>query len=118
MAFPRNIGRAEQIIQKTLNATATIIRKSHVPDTTGGFTDTYATVGTYPCSFSRYQITPLERETTFGINAIAFWQFVFPVRTQIHITDRIICNSRTFEVVSAASGSWEIAARVLAQEIT
>jgi hypothetical protein len=119
MAAPRSLGRAESIFNRTvLNTTATVYRKTSVVDTSGGATDSYVVVFTLPCSFSRSLITPRENESTFTVQTLVFWQFVFPAGTVILATDRIVSDNRTFEVTSAASGSLEVAKRVLCTEIT
>jgi len=118
MAQPRYVDRAKSIIVATLNTTARVSRKSSVPDNSGGTTDSYAVVGTYQCSFERYQITPVERENTVTLVAQSFWRFTFPYGTTILPSDRLTCNGRAFEVVASATGSLEVATRVLCQEIT
>jgi hypothetical protein len=118
VSLPRSVERAKSVINKTLNTTATVYRKQVVTDDMGGQTDSYVTAGSYPCSFARYPITPVERETSVTVIAVAFWQFVFPDGTDIRTSDRLICNGRSFEVVSSATGSLSLATRVLAQEIT
>ena len=118
MAYPRSVGRAQQIIQKTFTVTATISRKTQVADTTGGFTDTYAETATYPCSFTRFQIRPTERETTISVESVMLWTFVFPFDADVRNTDRIACQGRSFEVISSASGSLEVAKRVVCMEIS
>jgi hypothetical protein len=118
MAIPRSVARATQVLELTFNASAAIWRKTQNPDTTGGFTDTYAEVATYPCSYSRFEIRPTERETTISVESVMLWTFVFPLGSDIRNTDRIISNGRTFEVVSSASGSLELAKRVVCTEIS
>lgn len=102
----------------SMTATATISRVTRVKDRSGGFTETWASVGTYSCSFSRFPIRPLERERDARIQAISYWAFRFPVGTVILNTDRIVVGARTFEVVSAGSGSTEITSQAVCQEIT
>jgi Phage head-tail joining protein len=112
------IARLKAALAHTLTASATIKRKTQVADNTGGFSDTYVTVATHLCSFSRAQITPIERENAVQVQAISFWNFVFAAGTDIRTTDRIVVSGRTFEVVSSATGSLELATRVVCQEIT
>ena len=112
------IARLKAALAQTFTVSATILRKSQVADNTGGFTDTYTAVATHMCSFSRAQISPIERENAVTVLAIVFWTFVFAAGTDIRTTDRITVGSRTFEVVSSASGSLELATRVVCQEIT
>lgn len=120
MAIPGTAGRArlEAALALTFTASASIKRKAQVADSTGGFADTYTTVATHRCSFSRSQITPIERESAVQVQAISFWNFVFASNTDIRTTDRIVVGTRTFEVVSSATGSLELATRVVCQEIT
>ena len=119
MALPGLAGQARlrAALARTFTVTADVSRKTQVADTTGGFTDTYAVVATLPCSFSRSQITPIERENAVTVRAISFWNFVFPAESDIQPTDRLIVGDRTFEVVSSATGSIELATRVICQEI-
>ena len=118
MSLPRAVDRAKTVIAATLNTTADVYRKGTTPDNMGGATDTYTKVATEPCSFSRYQITPIERENTVTLIGVSTWLFVFRYGTVIRTSDRLVCNGRTFEVVASATGSLEIATRVLCMEIT
>jgi Phage head-tail joining protein len=117
-AYQAALDQAKALIQTTFNTSATVLRKTSTVDTSGGFADSYASVATLACSFSRYQVTPVERENTFTVQTIVEWMFVFPFSSDIRTTDRLVVGSRTFEVVSGASGSLEVATRVLALEIT
>ena len=117
MTLPRDVTRFRQLLATTFNTTATIQRVSRVADNTGGTSDSYATVMTLPCQFYRQGTTPRERETTTQVQVTAIWIFVFPYGTELLNTDRITCNGRQFEVTSAATGSFELAARVLAVEL-
>ena len=117
MSLPRNVEKFRALLETTFNTTATIQRVSRVPDTTGGTSDSYATVLTLPCQFYRQGTTPRERENTTQAQVTVLWTFVFPYGTELENTDRITCNGRQFEVVSAATGSFELAARVLAMEL-
>lgn len=117
MSLPTNFSRAQALLATTFNTTATIQRVSRVPDTTGGTSDSYATILTLPCQFYRQGTTPRERENTTQVVVTVLWTFVFPYGTMLQNTDRITCNGRQFEVVSAATGSFELAARVLAMEL-
>lgn len=119
MSVPRALARARSAIERiTLDTPAVIYRRTQVPDATGGFTDTFTASFTVNCSFAAQGITPQEREGTFTVQAITVWRFVFPAGTDVRQTDRIICQGRTFEVTSSASGSVEVAKRVICTEIT
>lgn len=119
MVVPRALARAQSIVNRaTLSTTATIYRRTQVADTTGGFTDTFAVLATVACSFAPQGITPQEREGTFTVQTVTVWRFVFPAGTDVGATDRIVSQGRTFEVTSSASGSLEVAKRVICTEIT
>jgi len=111
------LSNIRSLAETIMTAEAVIYRKTSVSDSAGGFTDTYASVGSAPCSYAPYQITPLEREATVSILAVQTWRFQFPVGTEIHNTDRLVTDGRTFEVVSAGSGSIELSVRVICQEV-
>lgn len=112
-----SLGAARRVIAWQMTETATVQRLTQVVDTTGGFTDTYTTVATYPCSFTSYPITPIERETTINVVAVAFWRFVFPYDADIQPTDRLTVGARSFEVVSPHGPSLNTHVQVLAQEL-
>lgn len=105
------------VIQKTFDTTAVIMRLTKVRDTQGGHHDTYVAFATYRCSFSRYPVRPVERESQPRVQAITEWQFVFAYDTDVIATDRIESADRTFEVIDAGIGSGELARRVICLEI-
>lgn len=117
MPIPRNLSKAKQVIQRTFNTEAKVIRLTQVTDSAGGFIDSYATVGTYPCMFYKQGITPFERENTVQVRAQSIWVFVFASGTDVRPPDRLECQGRRFEVVSSGTGSIDIATRVVAMEI-
>jgi hypothetical protein len=119
MPIPRNTDILKRIVQQTFNTTCRVSRKTEVADSSGGMTDTYATVSTLACQFYRQGITPLERENAVQVRSISVWIFVFAWGSDVLPTDRLVevSSGRTFEVVSSATGSLDLACRVLAQEI-
>ena len=117
MPLPINLRRAERILEGIFDTTGTVMRKSEVHDTSGGMTDSYTSIGTFPCMFVRSNVTPRENENAYTIQHISYWTFSFPARTDISTTDRIVCNGRTFEVVGGRSGSFELATRVTCIEL-
>lgn len=117
MALPRNLAKAKQVIQRTFNTTAQVVRKTKVADNMGGFTDTYAVVATLPCQFYKQGITPVERENATQVLSVSVWVFVFASGSDVRPTDRLVSDGRTFEVVSSATGSLDLACRVTAMEI-
>ena len=119
MALPINTARAARMLTVTFNTSAQILRKSTVRDTSGGTIDSYATVATKACTFTRSNVTPRERENAFTIQHISYWTFVFEAGTDIRNTDRlyVAAEGRTFEVVGGRSGSLELATRVVCVEL-
>lgn len=105
-------------VAQTFTASAIVLRLTQVADSSGGFTDTYATAATYPCSFGRWDATPVERESQPRVLAISNWRFVFAVDVDIRTTDRLLVGTRTFEVVDAGVGSADTVRRVTCLEIT
>ena len=114
---PPRIAKAERAIQSTFTVSAKVYRKTSVSDDAGGSVDTYPHYATYPCSFARAGAMFIEREATTAVQSVNTWRFVFAAGTVILPTDRLVVDDRTFEVISGASSSWEIATRVLAVEI-
>lgn len=117
MTVPRAITAAQRVVAKTFTATATVMRRTQVADTSGGFSDTYAALATHSCSFSEEIVSPVERERDVRIQSISYWKFVFAAGTDIRLTDRLVVGARTFEVSGAGEGSLAVVLRVYAQEI-
>lgn len=117
MSIPRALARARQVAERTLSATATVLRKTSVRDSSGGSVDKYPEVATYPCSFRRSIITPREFERDVRVQSITFWSFIFPSGTDVRTTDRLVVDARTFEVVASGEGSRSLFLDVTAQEI-
>jgi len=120
MPIPRYFAKGSRIIERTFTGSVQLYRKVSVVDNTGGQTDTYEILAAIPCSYYRTGITPVERENATQVLTVTIWTFVFAAGTDIRPTDRLYvpAEGRTFEVVSFESGSFELARRVTAQEIT
>lgn len=103
---------------RVMPSTATVLRLTATPDTQGGTTNTYAAIGTYPCSLTHYPIRPVERESQPRIQLVALWNFKFPIAADIQSTDRLLLGARTFEVVDAGLGSQDLSRHVICLEIT
>lgn len=117
--IPRVLAKPRQVITRTFDTTATIVRKASVSDGEGGTTDTFAAIYTdVPCSLMRSGVRPQEREAAALVEGIMLWVVTFAYGTDVLRTDRIICMGRTFEVIGAGSGSYELAHRVTCLEIT
>lgn len=100
-----------------LNTTATVLRKSQVSDSSGGFADTYTAVATYPCTMVLFPIRPREVEASERIQNIRYWQFLFPYTADVQPTDRLVSDSRTFEVDGTGHDSYNVDLIVTALEI-
>lgn len=98
-------------------ATATVKRKMAVRDSSGGFTDTYVTHGTYSCSFSRYPIRPRDVPSAPRIQSQSAWYFSFPDGADIQLTDRLLVGTRTFEVLESGPRSTNLTLFVICMEI-
>jgi hypothetical protein len=109
----------QDTVAQTFTSTATVLRKVTVDDTQGGTTDSYPNTGlTYPCSYGRYPVRPVERENQPLLQLVTEWNFIFPLSADIRPTDRLLVDSRTFEVVDANAGSRDIVRRATCLEIT
>lgn len=117
MTVPRALERARTVVQQTMTAEATVQRKTRTGDRAGGNVEGWGDVATYPCSFAEYNVRSLERENTARVQAISYWQFVFPSNADVRVTDRLVVGARTFEVTGGGAGSVSISVRILALEI-
>jgi head-tail adaptor len=118
MPFPRSLERMRAIGNTTLSDTATIMRKVQVPDTSGGFVETYVDAGTVLCRLNNYQIRPREVEYQPRILAVAYWIVTVATTANIQNTDRLIIREKTLEVVNAVVGTLDVLQQVICQEIT
>ena len=115
--LPGELSSLRAAFTRLYDAEATVMRRVQVSDSAGGFTDSYVAAGTYPCTFSKYPVRPLDREQSERVQVMQAWQFVFPSGTDIQNTDKLIVGSRTFEVVAAGAWSTDITLGVYAEEI-
>ena len=99
------------------NTTAVVLRLTQVSDGAGGNTDAYAEAAEYPCSYSPFPITPVERESATQARSMSAWKFIFPAGSDVRPTDRLQADGRLWEVVEAIAGSREIQRAVLCWEI-
>ena len=89
---------------QTMTETATIQRKTSVSDGAGGFSDTWATVGSAAC-----RVAPGGAGTAQilagRLNEKSGWRITLPQGTDVSEADRINVGSRSFEVLSVL-GAW------------
>lgn len=111
------LSRVRHASEHLLGATASVLRRVETPDTSGGRSVTWQTVATYPCSYAREPLRPVERESGVRVQAFTYWQFLFPATADIGPSDRIAVGARTFEVVGTGHNSDEVLYEVICQEI-
>lgn len=94
-----------------------VLRKTAVADSQGGFKNTYTSVATYKCSFSKSQVRPRTAEYTVRVQDIAYWAFHFLPGTDIINTDKLRVGTRTFEIIGQGDGSSDVVLEIITQEI-
>jgi hypothetical protein len=101
----RGLGGLQAAVATTLTGSVDVHRKTRVPDTSGGQTDTYAKVASLPCSYRPSQFTPRERESAVRVQAYVYWTFTFAANVDVRPTDRLYLGTRRFEVVGGGAHS-------------
>jgi len=97
--------------------TCAISRKTLASDGAGGYTETWATVGSgVACRLAVARTG--ERVMADHIVHEGGFVVTLPYGTAVTPKDRILVGSRTFEVTGLASGSWETAVRASCSEVT
>ena len=107
--------RSEQ--SGTLPGTAVISRNSPTSDGMGGWTDAWAAVGTVLGRLAPASASGAERMVADRITGEDAWVITLPQGTDVTERDRVVIDSRTFEVVTPLAHSWETARRVVATEV-
>ena len=102
---------------ETLPGTAVISRNSPTSDGMGGWTDAWAAVGTVDGRVAPASESGAERLVAERITAEDAWVITLPHDTDVTARDRIVIDSRTFEVVAPLPHSWTTALRVVATEV-
>lgn len=107
-------------LDQSLPSTATILRRISAVDGLGGQTWTWNPVATnVPVRLSPIATLSTEQQTAERDTGLQAWQLTFTANTDIVLTDRVTIGARTFEVVRIdARMSWELDARVRADEVT
>lgn len=111
-------------MRATLNASlpdgGTVWRYTSASDSQGGYTNTYAAIGTANCRISPLQgqsggaNEPVAADKVTGVTE---WMITFPQGTDVLAADQIRSGGRTFEVVGPFARSWELGRRVRAVEV-
>lgn len=96
----------------------TIRRIGITNDGAGGVTTSNTDQTNVKCRFSPYQNTAAEDNTADHVATTHMWKVTLTAGTEITSRDRIIWDSRTFEVIGInATRSWEIGVRLTAVEV-
>jgi head-tail adaptor len=98
--------------ERAMPGTVVIQRQTRTRDSMGGFTETWAAVGTalariYPQDNQRSEFVAGDR-----VAAETRWNATFPVGTDVSAEDRLLYQSRTWEVVGVNNDEmWQTAVR-------
>lgn len=108
--------RSVQVLAQA--ATCVITRRSLSSDGMGGFTETWAGVGTVTGRVWPATESGAERLIADRITEEDAWVITVPQGTDVVAKDRITESGRTFEVVTAIVHTWETARRVVCVEVS
>ena len=84
--------------EEIMSSTCVIERATYAADGMGGRTETWAAIGTVACDL--YPQRRIEREKAMGgqIASASLWFVTVPTTTSVLARDRLLIDSRTFEV--------------------
>lgn len=108
--------RSVQVLAQA--GTCVITRGTLTSDGMGGFTQSWAAVGTVTGRVWPSTESGAERLIADRITEADAWIITVPQGTDVVAKDRITESGRTFEVVSAIAHTWETARRVVCVEVT
>lgn len=115
MLSAAELSAMRDIEESAMSGTAIIERYALTPDGMGGFTEAWAAVGTVVCDLWPINKRGDREGVTVGGQPIskADWYVTVPFDTTITAKDRVVIDSRTFEVLFVPnSESWMTAKRV------
>ncbi len=116
-----SFSRVQAAIGETLTGSAEVWRRIETADASGGFVVSYSHVHTYPCSYSRYPVRPLDRELQPRVQVVTAYKFNFADDADVQAVDRLIVGSglqqRTFEVVECDVSNLALYRSAFCQEI-
>lgn len=118
MLTAAEVAEMRTIQAMALPGTAVISRRTLAADGMGGFTESWAAVGTVTCRVGPASESGAERMIADRITETDAWVLTLPAETSVLAKDRIVAEGRTFEVVNAIAHSWETARRVVAIEVS
>jgi hypothetical protein len=94
-----NFAKVQSAIETTFTGSAQVMRRIQTSDASGGFVVSYTLVHTYPCSYSRYPVRPLDRELQPRVQVVTAYRFLFAEDADIQAIDRLLVGDRVFEVI-------------------
>lgn len=116
------IATMQGAVARTLPDICSIQRYTSAPDGAGGQTESWSTVhSNVACRVTDYEGRKggIEDVKEDRFDTVLWWRFTLPSGTDLTARDRLVWQSRAFEVVSAGSGrSNEVEAHAMAVEIT
>lgn len=96
--------------------TATIQRSAAASDGAGGQTLTWNAVGTASCRLAEPR--GALRDVANRLDAQGAWAITFPAATDVRVADRVVVNSKTYQVnFVTAPRSWETHRSALCVEV-
>lgn len=104
----------QTVEESVMSSSAVIVRFGTASDGMGGFTETWAAVGTVDCDLWPINRNVREQPTDGGqIISRADWYITMPFDADVTAKDRVTIDSRTFEILFVPNDeSWATAKRV------
>jgi head-tail adaptor len=103
----------------SLPDTCDIQAKSLTSDGQGGYSESYTTsASSVACRVKSDNIKVAELIAQGGVKLQQTYTFTFAYNRTLNKTDRLVWNSRTFEVIALFDNSWQLHKRVSCIEIT
>jgi len=97
--------RLGSVVEDTLSSTASISRHASTKDGAGGTDRTWVNVrNSVPCSLSAHTSHADGFGSHDAVRSSSEFRASFPRGTDVRERDRVVCEGRTFEVVSVNTG--------------
>ena len=111
------LGRMRALRERLMTDTATVQRKTVLPDGYGGLTETYATTTTYPCWVKPAGSAPEAARLGKVVNELG-WTVGMPWDADVLPSDRILIGTRVLEIQGVMTGkTYQSALEVQCKEI-
>lgn len=118
MLTAAELAEMRSVQAEAMAGTCVVTRRTLASDGAGGYTETWAAVGTVAGRVWPATESGAERLIADRITETDAWVITVPQGTDVLAKDRITEGGRTFEVVTALVHTWETARRVVAVEVT